>query len=346
VLALATPVIDRNPQKALEVFAQAMAEGSQLGDLLDQLIDYWRDLMVVHCAGGGATDLSVPARHREILTQQAQALPLDTILAGLDILNATKARLRNSSHGRVLMEMVLIRLGRLHDLASLSQLASWLGGGEAPSRKNAGESPDAVQPSQAATLFQPHSPVLSPVRSPNPKPAEVVEKKNPEPGPELPGINGQEHISEETLPRIWQEVLKQLGPILAKQLEKIEAVAISGPKTLVLHFESRYNLQYEHCREPTFQSRIEEALRKVTGQAWNLRVESGGNGAAALPASAAETENSQSRYRRQRTEVMQMPLVKRAFDLMGAQIVQMDEGFGAAPPVPPPLVENPELEEE
>ncbi|HEV3205239.1 MAG TPA: DNA polymerase III subunit gamma/tau, partial [Gemmataceae bacterium] len=147
VLALATPVIERNPQKALEVFAEALAEGSQLGDLLDQLIDYWRDLMVVHCAGGGAMDLSVPARHREILTRQAQALPLDTILAGLDILNATKARLRTSSHGRVLMEMVLVRLGRLHDLASLSQLANWLGGGEPPARKTGGpsgrESPDA-----------------------------------------------------------------------------------------------------------------------------------------------------------------------------------------------------------
>jgi len=350
VLAVTTPVIERNPQKALQIFAQAMEEGLQLGDLVDQLIDYWRDLMVVNCAGLEAKELSVSARHRETLTQQAQALSLDTILAGLDILHVTKSRLRNSGHGRVLVEMALVRLARLPDLVALSQLANWLAGGQTPSRNNAAptsrENADSAQHSFSTPFSQGAVPTSSRTNTPTLVRPDGAEKKNLETDPEVASFNRQREVSEATLPQIWQEVLAQLGPILAKQLEKISGVAISAPKTLVLCFDARYNLQYEHCREPTFQARIEEAMRRVTGQSWNLRVESEGNGAAALPAAAAEAENSQSRYRRQRTEVMQTPLVKRAFELMGAQIVQMDESFGAAPTGPPNAEETPELEEE
>src|SRR5262249_61863713 len=91
-----------------------------------QLMAYWRDLMVVRCAGDEAPDLSVPARHRETLLQQANALGLETILAGLDILNGARARLRNSNHGRLLVEMALVRLARLEDLVPVSQLVQSL----------------------------------------------------------------------------------------------------------------------------------------------------------------------------------------------------------------------------
>ena len=103
--------------------------------MLDQLIAYWRDLMVLHCAGGEAKDLSVAPRIATTLAKQAAALKLDTILAALDVLNTTKFRLRGSNHGRVLMEMALVRLGRLDDLVSLAQVAQWLARPARPRRR-------------------------------------------------------------------------------------------------------------------------------------------------------------------------------------------------------------------
>src|SRR5205814_7329229 len=105
VVALAEAALARDPRQALDLLDDACVAGLQLGELLDQLIAYWRDLMVVHCAGTEARDLSVPARHRDTLLRQARALGLDTILAGLDVLSTTRARLRNSNHGRTLVEM-------------------------------------------------------------------------------------------------------------------------------------------------------------------------------------------------------------------------------------------------
>src|SRR5260370_5336260 len=126
VAALAGAVIDHDGKRALELLRQTADAGLELGELLDQVIDYWRDLMVVRCAGGEGLDLSVTGAHAEELGQRAARLNLDTILAGLDVLVSTKARLRTSNHGRVLLEMALIRLSRLDDLVSLSQLAQWL----------------------------------------------------------------------------------------------------------------------------------------------------------------------------------------------------------------------------
>jgi DNA polymerase-3 subunit gamma/tau len=119
--------------------------------------------------------------------------------------------------------------------------------------------------------------------------------------------------------------------MLAGNLEKVESVAISGPKSLVLRFPERYNLHQEHCQEPARLSRVAEALRRLTGQDWIVRVDSASSEAAALQPSAAEPDSSPSRYRRQRTEALQVPLVKRALEVLGAQFVQLDEGFGAAP---------------
>src|SRR5262249_29167425 len=143
VAELAATVLARDPRLALELLGQAVDQGLQLGELLDQLIAYWRDLMLVASAGPEAPGLNVSNKHRPVLAEQAGRLTIDTVLAALDILAATRARLRTSNHGRVLFEMALVRLARLEDLVSLTQLAQAISGGEkvAPEKRS---SPPAI----------------------------------------------------------------------------------------------------------------------------------------------------------------------------------------------------------
>jgi DNA polymerase-3 subunit gamma/tau len=317
VLGLASAVLDHDPKRSLDLFGQGADEGLQFGELLDQLIAYWRDLMVLHCAGEAAKDLSVAPRHREALARQAAALKLDTILAGLDVLNSTKVRLRGSNHGRVLMEMALVRLGRMDDLVSLSQVAQLL--------TQPGSAPAAPARSAGTAAVPPEGVKKKLLTAVAEAPAEPV----PAP-PTLP-------LSEQTLPRVWQEVLAQVGPMMSSQVEKGGPPAIFGPNTLVLRFGPRYNAEREHCSEPSRVQRIEDLLRKVTGHACQLRIESVGSGAVAAPQEAAAgATTSQPRSRLKRAEAVQEPLLKRAVDVLGAQVVHMDEDFGDAPPAPAP----------
>ena len=137
-------------------------------------------------------------------------------------------------------------------------------------------------------------------------------------------------LTEASLAEIWPKVLAQIGPMLAGNLGKAESVAISGPKNLVIRFLSRYNHEREYCQLLNSITRMQEAIRKLTGQAWNIRVESAGGESAVLPAKSAEGDSGPSSYRRLRADAGQEPLVRRALDLMAAQIVHVDDGFGAA----------------
>ena len=319
-IALAAAVLEHDAKRALDLLGAEIDEGLQLGEMADQLIAYWRDLMVLNCTDGAATDLSVAPRHHSALVQQAKALKLDTILAGLDLLNSTRARLRNSNHGRVLLEMALVRLGRLDDLASLSQLAQWLEQGQ--------DGP--VQQPRAAGQGQ---------RTATAAPPESVKKKalgiadGSSPAPSLP-------LAPEHLPRIWEQLLAEAGPMLAGLLKKAEFPAIFAPNTLVIRFDTPYNSEREHCSEPARVTRMEEVLRRITGQPCKVRVDvAAGSALAKSPQPAGEPVESISHYRRQRAEAGQEPLLKRAIEVLGAQIVQVDDGFGVAP-LPAPEAER------
>ncbi len=145
VAALATAVLQKDAKQALEVLAGVVNQGQQLGELLDQLIEYWRDLMVVRCAGADGQDLSITGPHLAALRQQAESLGLDTILAGLDVLVSAKARLRGTVHTRVVLEMALVRLAQLESLVPLSQLVQWVTqNGAAPARQATNKAPIAA----------------------------------------------------------------------------------------------------------------------------------------------------------------------------------------------------------
>src|SRR5262249_8958198 len=136
-------------------------------------------------------------------------------------------------------------------------------------------------------------------------------------------------LTAENLPHIWQAILAQAGPLLSSEFPKARFPPIPGPNHLVIPFPSRYNQGREYCQAPASVARIEELLRKITGQACQLRIEA--VRVAEAPASAADAAQLPSRYRRHRAEAVQAPLLQRAIDVLGAQIIQVDEGFGAAP---------------
>jgi DNA polymerase-3 subunit gamma/tau len=325
-----------------------------LGELLDQLIEYWRDLMIVNCTGEEIGDISVPSRHRDALVRQAKAVSLDTILAGLDVLGATKARLRGSNHGRVLMEMALVRLSRLDDLVSLAQLSQWLSPADGRATPNAtggqkvgsqGSQPldRKTKEEQAAKIEDRGSKAevtVSARTSDNGVPFNDQSESEISPLP-----NAKREITEASLEQIWQVVLGELGPMLAGNLRKAESVAISGPKTLVLSFPPRYNHERVYCQESTRMNRIQDTLRKVTGQDWNIRVEGGGEVGSDSNRQAATPEPGVSTYRRQRAEAGQQPLVKRALEKLGAQIVHVDDGFGVGRTESPEQLEIANIEE-
>jgi len=306
VIELAGAILAHEPAQALQLLGQAADEGLQLGELVDQLIAYWRDLMVVNCSGEESRILSVAARRRASLHAQTKVLTLDTILAGLDVLNSAKTRMRTSNHGRLLLEMAVVRLGRMEDLVALSQVANWV--------RQPGGLPTPTSPQPASRLTAPPE----------------AEKKKLACEPDSAVPPAPVPFDQATLAGLWPETVGRLPPLFARSLEKAGVPAISGPNALVLRFPASYTLEQEYCADPGRLARLEEMLAASLGRRCKVRIELATDGQAP-PLDSKADAGTASRSRPRRTDVPVDPLSKRAIDVLEAQILQRDDGFGVAP---------------
>ncbi|MBI1830178.1 MAG: hypothetical protein HYR84_01860 [Planctomycetes bacterium] len=307
VAAIAGAVLAKDPKQVLEIVNQIANQGQQLGELLDQLIDYWRDLMVVNSAGIAGQAVSVSSARRSLLEQHAKRASLDTILAGMDVLVTAKTRMRHSSHVRAILEMALVRLSQLEDLLPIAQIAQWIAT-EGPTPTSA---PPRMTPNQAAP------------------PSAGAEKKKLIRDGDSSARPAGVSLNDENLPSIWQQVIQESGFALQADLRRISNVAISGPNTLVFRINRRYNSSSGAFHDAAKLAKVQELLERIVGQPCAISIEwtddaAEPKGSPKTPAAAAMGQQRQARV-----ELMKIPFVKNVVDVLNAQIVRADEGFGA-----------------
>ena len=126
LMELFASVIARQRNQTLALLSHALAEGAQLGELTDQILNYLRDLMVLAAEATNVPLTSVSETSREALGKQARAWGLNTIVAALQIVSEAKLKMQRATFGRALVELALIRLTLLEQLQSLDALLTEL----------------------------------------------------------------------------------------------------------------------------------------------------------------------------------------------------------------------------
>jgi DNA polymerase III subunit gamma/tau len=131
VAGIAKAIFDHDAKSGIDLFNASLREGSQVGELLDQLVEFWRDLMLLASCGANASGLANPL---DTLQALATATTLDALLAGLDVLATTKSRMKFTSYGSLLVEMAIVRLSRMDQLFAVGDLWAMVqsGSGVAP----------------------------------------------------------------------------------------------------------------------------------------------------------------------------------------------------------------------
>lgn len=290
IAAIAGAILAKDAKQALALVADAADKGQQLGELVDQLIEYWRDLMVVQAAGLDDQVLSVTSANRAVLERQAKGLSPETIMAGLDILATAKNRMVRSTFGRVMVEMAIVRLTRLDNLVGVSQLVQWLQEGSGPASSRA--------PGLAHAEAEKKKLSVEPS-----EPARIVA------------------LTAESLSAVWNQLISQAGFAIKSELRNCVEQAISGPNNLVIRFPRGYNLP-----DGGRKAQIEDLLAKITGQVWSVQAEATAEPVNGHAADAIETP--MQRRRRVQDELLQLPLTARVKDVLGATVVEVEEGFG------------------
>ncbi len=324
VTELAALILNHDPAGALNLIATWAERGLQIGELVDQLIGYWRSLMLVNCGGPDVRELPVTPSQKEALVSQATKITLDAILAGLEVWTATRARLRDTAHTQVLLEMAVVRLCRLDEMLSVGQLVQALG------------QPGALTVAVGSPASAPTRHVAAPPEAASgaKKNATVTISVGPN-GTAAGSESATLPLTESTLPELWQRLIRYLSdrsPILAKHLNLANPPAIFGPNSLVIHFHTEYNHAREACASEANTKRIEDALAKLTGQPAQVRFEQvGGPVRGGGPNPAANANGTPDRKK----QLLNLPLFKKASESLGAQIWHVDDEFNPDAPARP-----------
>jgi DNA polymerase-3 subunit gamma/tau len=320
VLDLIDALADRDAARALSLLDEAAGTGVQPVELLNGLLDFLRDLMVVAVGAEVDTLAAIPGQ-RVRLRAVAERWGLDTILAALQILAEARARLRGSPHGRLLVELALCRVARLEDLVEVGEILRRLGGGGGdgvdPKKKVA----LAERPAPTPAVAAPPRPV-APAATPRP-PEPPAPERRPEPAAPPAPVATPPPVSAGPLPtldeaaRAWGALPERVGPRFGIHVAHFRPLRVEPPGVLVVGVPGRYNWAAEQCGTPDAQERIGRELARLVGRPLTLRftpMADEPEAPEADPATAAQRAD----------EVSSDPLVRQAIDLFDARRVKIE----------------------
>jgi DNA polymerase III subunit gamma/tau len=290
VQQMATAILQGDAKSALELVGRSIDSGLQVTELLDQFIDFWRGMMVAAVS----TDSELAIGDGQI--SAAKLTNLDATLAGLDILSATKGKLRGSTQGQLLLEVAVVRLARLKDLLSVAELTQQLAGGG----------------------------TLAPAPTSTPATAPVAAKKKLD---VAPSSNGHAAVDTIDIATLWPMVLQQCGAFLPEYLKTARnPPAIIGPNALAIRFGSAYHGNYELVKSERNQEVLRRALKFVTNADWKIDI-----GVDAKPANGTATPATasvaQASDKLTRNGLLKLPMFAVAGNKFGALLMRWDEGF-------------------
>ena len=260
----------REPAQALQLVDQTAMAGVQPTELLAGAIEFLRDTMMV-AAGADVPMLAATPRQKPRLKAIADRWPLDTLLAALQVLAEYRGRLRGSPHGRVLVEIALLRVARLDNLAELGEVVSRLVAleGTAPAvaplekkKLSLADLAPKVEDAVALPAPLPATPEVKaePFAVPTALPAALETEKPLEVGSEPPAVAQSWDLGQ--LAFAWPTWAATLAPEIAGKLTQFQPVAIEEPGLLVIEPPAGYNWLVDALDRPDLRTKVEAALRQ------------------------------------------------------------------------------------
>jgi DNA polymerase-3 subunit gamma/tau len=322
VLDLLEALARRDPAAALRILDRSIASGIQPADLLANLLDFFRDLMIL-AAEADVECLAAPTTARDRLQVIARSWNLDTVLAALQILAEARGRLRGSPHGRLLVELALCRVARLDQFEDLATLLHRLEG-----------SPESSEPVSKKKRLNPPPPApLSPSDAVATAPARLPGQPIPEPAP-LPSDPPPPPVSNnfrdrpltvETLREAWPAIAHALGT-QGKHLLRLEPAAVAKPNTVRIGVPptSRWVADLL-ANDPKLRANLEAAFAQVLGRPVALELDRGGQTRQPQPdPDQPESSASRTPARGRQTPVDTDPFVQEILNLFDARLIRLD----------------------
>jgi DNA polymerase-3 subunit gamma/tau len=327
---------DRNAAAALELLDQAIGVGIDVGQLAEQILGYVRDVLAVG-VGCKMEQLQVaPASDHAKLVKLADRWGTSTVLNVMQIMDQAIVRMRQVLHRRTLVEIALVKITELENLAKIVELINDLNHRGVPANQPAtqkktkqpalGASPtvgaDATSPTVmpdvgAQGSHLPTANVADRVAADtNPTKQSLKQRPKQPLNPAVPVKRAKPLVSitAETATSLWLKALDELGGLDADIGRQYVQVAVDG-KQLTVRFDGPLNV--DRFQQEAQASSLRRILRDLTGDEVELRFEQHEEPDAPEPINRKKAEWVL------RQESLRHPLVQQAIELFDGDVTRV-----------------------
>ncbi|MFH1731612.1 MAG: DNA polymerase III subunit gamma/tau, partial [Planctomycetota bacterium] len=283
-------VAGHEPRAAVEMADAALAKGAAYDELIQQLIEGFRELLLARVAGADNALIDRGDAERRIIEELAPKFTTDALMFLVQMFAETKQRARISSQSRIVLELALIKAAGIHELRPLDEILSRLRALELGGRGGGGRTP-APPPKAETRRSKPAAPPVEAAPAPPPPTgdlwadaAAIVEQKNH--GLAAFMADGVFRAADGPVEAGEAKFIIELDPIAAGPLEKNKGL-------------------------------IEKALSKVSGKKCLIELRSGSGAAGAKKRSDSARQEPKGAH------------VKKAMGLFNARVVATSDSPGA-----------------
>lgn len=109
---LSQSIIDENTKKSLQILNEFIIWGKDIRNLINDLIDHFRNLMVCKVSKDLDDIISLPEEIIERLKDQSKTININDLIRILNILSETQDSMKSSSNTRILAEVTMMKIAQ------------------------------------------------------------------------------------------------------------------------------------------------------------------------------------------------------------------------------------------
>src|SRR5262245_4189361 len=163
ILAMAQGILAGEAERVLRELNDLAKHGKDLGRLLSELLEHFRNLLIYQVSGGDLKLLEMSEAEASTLAEQSALISTDSLSQIMEVLTDAEARLRDAASKKIFIEVALIKAIQARQSVSidtvLKQLNELRGSDESSTALR--DERAAARPQQTAETKRPHSPAPS-----------------------------------------------------------------------------------------------------------------------------------------------------------------------------------------
>ena len=257
---LAESIIKEDTRKSLQILNDFIIWGKDVRNLVNDLIDHFRKLMVCKISNDLDEIISLPEETIDLLKQQAETIDTNNLIRILNILSETQDGMKISSNPRVLMEVTMMKIAQPMFDESKEALIKRIENLE-QKIESGNIKVNHISTNQTVDNFNEN----------NQQNNNTVEKQEDE-NIEYENLKGDDiKLVEKSWKKILQKMKEDKNQVIRALLQDVDSFNISED-TLYIIFTDNYSFAKSRLDSPATIQYVEKVIREVLNRSFSVKI--------------------------------------------------------------------------